>query len=187
VTLGSPTYLSVHLQCGKPDRYKQSLNSVLPLYKALSFRHGQLASGRHERCAGQVAGCHRAVHDGSAERLGRRLQQAVPPSVRDARVSFVRVSVRTGRDSRRRVERGSDLDRCQASAVQGPDLRLYRQPGDGRHHQVRAGAASVTDHPAGAELDIRQLPVLLLTNVAGRQPAAACFSYVTCVCVELPY
>ena len=159
--------------------------------KALSFRHGQLAFGRHKRCAGQVAECHRAVHDGSAERLWRRLQQAIPPSVCDARVSSVRVSVRTGRGSRRCVEHGCDLDRYQTPAVQGPDLRLHRQPGDGRHHQVRAGAARVTDHPAGAELDIRQLPVLLLTNVAGRQPAAACCSRVTCVCVcvcvELPY
>ena len=128
-----------------------------------------------------MAECHRTVHDGSAERLGRRLQQAVPPSVRDARVSSVRVSVRIGRGIRGRVERGGDLDRCQAPAVQGPDLRLHRQPSDGRHHQVRAGAASVTDNPLGAELDIRQLPVLLLTDVAGRQPAAACCSHVMCV------
>ena len=125
-----------------------------------------------------MAESHRAVHDGSAERLGRRLQQAVPPSVRDARVSSVRVSVRIGRGGRRRVERGGDLERCQAPAVQGPDLRLHRQPGDGRHHKVCAGAARVTDHPAGAELDIRQLSVLLLTNVAGRQPTAACCSHV---------
>ena len=128
-----------------------------------------------------MAECHRTVHDGSAERLGRRLQQAVPPSVRDARVSSVRVSVRIGRGSRRRVERGCDLDRCQAPAVQGPDLRLHRQPGYGRHHQVRAGATRVIDHPAGAELDIRQLHVLLLTNVAGRQAAAACCSHMMCV------